>query len=95
MISRKLVKKLRRKFKLKWTGIHGVPHWARVRVNGLWLAESTGAILQSWSCLLSCMIPVAGTTGVTRIMEREPQNSQGSCEGAISIYRTTISICYS
>ncbi len=43
MISRKLVKKLRRKFKLKWTGIHGVPHWARVRVNGLRLAESTGA----------------------------------------------------
>lgn len=28
---------------LDWDGIHGAAHWARVRENGLRLAESTGA----------------------------------------------------
>ena len=43
MISQELARKIKGEFKLNWTGIHGVPHWARVRVNGLRLAESTGA----------------------------------------------------
>lgn len=43
MISPKLIKKLKRKFALNWMGIHGLPHWARVRANGLRLAERTGA----------------------------------------------------
>jgi uncharacterized protein len=30
-------------FRLDWRGIHGAPHWARVRVNGLALARTTGA----------------------------------------------------
>lgn len=28
---------------LDWHGIHGVSHWTRVRINGLKLAQSTGA----------------------------------------------------
>jgi len=38
-----LVEHLRAQFQLDWRGIHGVSHWARVRVNGLALAEQTGA----------------------------------------------------
>lgn len=34
---------LRERFALDWGGIHGAPHWARVRRNGLLLAERTGA----------------------------------------------------
>ena len=34
---------LRERFALDWRGIHGAPHWARVRHNGLVLAERTGA----------------------------------------------------
>ena len=34
---------LQREFRLEWRGIHGAPHWARVRVNGLLLARSNGA----------------------------------------------------
>lgn len=34
---------LRSQFALNWTGIHGAPHWARVRLNGLRLARETGA----------------------------------------------------
>ena len=30
-------------FKLDWNGIHGAPHWSRVRFNGLKLASLTGA----------------------------------------------------
>jgi uncharacterized protein len=38
-----LIAHLRSQFALDWHGIHGAPHWARVRVNGFALAASTGA----------------------------------------------------
>jgi len=38
-----LIEHLQAQFRLEWRGIHGVAHWARVRVNGLQLAEHTGA----------------------------------------------------
>lgn len=34
---------VRERFRLSWTGIHGAPHWARVRAHGLWIARHTGA----------------------------------------------------
>lgn len=42
-ISTRLVRFLRDRFRLDWRGIHGAGHWARVRANGLVLAERTGA----------------------------------------------------
>ena len=45
MIDQELVRIVRRQFALEWGGIHGAPHWARVRENGLRLAEVTGAKL--------------------------------------------------
>ena len=43
MIDKALIKIIRAQFALEWNGIHGAPHWARVRENGLRLAEVTGA----------------------------------------------------
>lgn len=43
IITRPLIEVLRAQFALEWTGIHGSPHWARVRENGLRLASETGA----------------------------------------------------
>lgn len=43
LITQELVKELRQHFILDWNGIHGAPHWARVRQNGLMLAGMTGA----------------------------------------------------
>lgn len=43
MVSRELIEAIRREFRLDWTGIHGAPHWARVRQNGLRLAGVNGA----------------------------------------------------
>jgi len=43
MLTRPLIVHLRRHFALDWRGIHGAPHWARVRANGLRLAVETGA----------------------------------------------------
>ena len=43
MISRELVVFLRGHFALDWGGIHGAPHWSRVRLNGLRLARLNGA----------------------------------------------------
>ena len=40
---RALLTLLRERLGLDWRGIHGAPHWARVRRNGLLLAERTGA----------------------------------------------------
>ena len=42
-VTRPLLDFLRGHFALEWTGIHGAPHWTRVRENGLHLASSTGA----------------------------------------------------
>jgi uncharacterized protein len=43
MISERLMASIRRQFALSLDGIHGEAHWARVRDNGLRLAEQTGA----------------------------------------------------
>lgn len=43
MIDQDLINAIRSQFALEWDGIHGAPHWARVRENGLRLAELTGA----------------------------------------------------
>ncbi len=42
-ITPELIELLRREFALEWGGIHGAPHWARVRRNGLMLAATTNA----------------------------------------------------
>ena len=39
----KLIEAIREQYALSWNGIHGISHWTRVRENGLWLAERTGA----------------------------------------------------
>ncbi len=38
-----LIEVIRPQFELDWRGIHGAPHWARVRINGRRLARETGA----------------------------------------------------
>jgi len=43
LITTALVRFARWRFALDWHGHHGVSHWARVRHNGLLLAEHTGA----------------------------------------------------
>jgi uncharacterized protein len=43
LITNRLIEFARNEFRLDWDGIHGAPHWSRVRRNGLILAESTGA----------------------------------------------------
>jgi len=42
-VTQELVDFIRAQFCLDWFGIHGAAHWARVRVNGLQLAQTTGA----------------------------------------------------
>lgn len=43
LITKRLIAFARSEFRLDWDGIHGAPHWSRVRHNGLLLAEHTGA----------------------------------------------------
>lgn len=43
VINSRLVGFLRERFNLDWRGIHGAPHWARVRNAGLLIAEKSGA----------------------------------------------------
>ena len=43
LINERLRRFARSEFRLDWEGIHGAPHWARVRHNGLLLASYTGA----------------------------------------------------
>jgi uncharacterized protein len=46
MILRKLVEKLLEDYVLRWNGIHGVSHWARVLENGRRLSRDTGARIE-------------------------------------------------
>ena len=43
MISSDLMQIIKTTFQLNWKGVHGLPHWARVRVNGLLIAKDNGA----------------------------------------------------
>ena len=43
LLAPALLSRLRADFALDWRGIHGAPHWARVRYNGLVLARLAGA----------------------------------------------------
>jgi uncharacterized protein len=43
ILGRELIRIIQQRFALNWKGLHGAPHWARVRENGLRLAETTGA----------------------------------------------------
>ncbi len=46
MIGKELIRTIRERFALQWDGIHGAPHWERVRDNEVRLAESTGAKIE-------------------------------------------------
>lgn len=43
LVTPEFVSRLRQRFSLRWQGIHGASHWARVRWTGLALCERTGA----------------------------------------------------
>lgn len=43
MIEHHIIQLLKQTFQLDWQGVHGVPHWARVRINGLLIAQQNGA----------------------------------------------------
>jgi len=43
LITKNFIEFARKEFRLDWYGIHGASHWSRVRLNGLILAEHTGA----------------------------------------------------
>ena len=43
ILTAPLLEAIRGQHRLRWEGIHGVSHWARVRTIGLRLAEQTGA----------------------------------------------------
>ena len=54
---RALLRVVRARFRLDWQGIHGVPHWARVRWNGLSMAAVNGAradVVELFACLHDC-----------------------------------------
>ena len=54
---REVLRIVREQFQLDWHGIHGVPHWARVRWNGLNLAAVNGArtdIVELFAFLHDC-----------------------------------------
>jgi len=45
-VSDNLIDRIKKEFVLDWKGIHGYPHWLRVKENGLFLAETTGANIE-------------------------------------------------
>jgi len=63
LIDTEYINFLKNHFHLDWKGIHGAPHWARVRANGLLLAEQTGAdtaVIEAFSFINSEQYPLRG-----------------------------------
>lgn len=48
LIDTEYINFLKNHFCLNWKGIHGAPHWARMRANGLLFAEQTLRSLKSF-----------------------------------------------
>ena len=46
VLTESFIRLLRHTFRLDWEGLHGAPHWSRVRDHGLMLARETGANIQ-------------------------------------------------
>ncbi len=86
MVSRKLIDFLRRHYRLDWSGVHGVAHWARVDANGLKLSEKTGAnvkVVRYFAFLHdSCR----------HDDDRDPAHGHRAAELAIQIRRTHIDL---
>jgi uncharacterized protein len=40
LITKKLLKAIQKQYRLSWHGTHGIGHWARVRENGLYIADN-------------------------------------------------------
>jgi HD superfamily phosphodiesterase len=40
LITNQLLKAIQNQYRLTWHGTHGIGHWARVRENGLYIAEN-------------------------------------------------------
>ncbi|HAY21669.1 MAG TPA: hypothetical protein DCY27_05795 [Desulfobacterales bacterium] len=40
MITKQLLTAIQEQYRLSWHGTHGIGHWARVRENGLYIAEN-------------------------------------------------------
>ncbi len=43
LITSELITVIKEQFRINWSGIHGISHWARVFDNGMKLSEQTGA----------------------------------------------------
>ena len=43
LITPELITEIKGQFRINWSGIHGISHWARVFDNGMKLSEQTGA----------------------------------------------------
>ena len=44
MITKQLLETIRQQYRLPWSGIHGIGHWARVRENGLRIAAGLSGV---------------------------------------------------
>jgi uncharacterized protein len=40
LITKQLLNAIQKQYRLSWNGTHGIGHWARVRENGLYIAEN-------------------------------------------------------
>jgi len=67
VLTRELVATVQARFQLDWLGIHGLPHWARVRANGLAIVRVNGGrsdVVELFAFLHdSCRISDGGDRG--------------------------------
>ena len=85
---RQLIAIVRRQFRLQWLGIHGVPHWGRVRWNGLAMARVNGAradVVELFAFLHDSQRFHDGTTATDCSRPTSPSRPAGMRIGSISV----------
>ncbi len=84
-LRRALLKTVREQFRLEWQGIHGVPHWSRVRWNGLTMAQVNGARAADFTLELNRDLLKLDRAGLEILAYAVRHHSDGLTEADITV----------
>jgi len=84
-LRRALLKTVREQFRLEWQGIHGVPHWSRVRWNGLTMSQANGARAADFTLELNRDLLKLDRAGLEMLAYAVRHHSDGLIEADITV----------
>lgn len=84
-LRRAVLTTVREQFRLEWRGIHGVPHWSRVRWNGLTMAQVNGARAADFTLELNRDLLKLDRPGLEMLAYAVRHHSDGLVEADVTV----------